>query len=216
MAVSDEIPRSRITLTYRTDVRGEPQDVALPYRLLLMGDFSAGTSADRKVDLDQRQIRNLDGRNLDQVMKDMKMSISFKVPNKIDPDNAEELDVELPVNSMKSFTPAEIAQNIPKVKSLLLLRKLLLEVQGNLDNRKEFRRLLRALAQNPDAVKQLMGQLKGFESFKLPHGQADHAEGLKKSAAAAPEAGKPAAGAASATATATAAATAKKPDGSAS
>ena len=205
MAVSDEIPRSRITLTYRTDVRGEPQDVALPYRLLLMGDFSAGTSADRKVDLDQRQIRNLDGRNLDQVMKDMKMSISFKVPNKIDPDNAEELDVELPVNSMKSFTPAEIAQNIPKVKSLLLLRKLLLEVQGNLDNRKDFRRMLRALAQDPKAVAALTAQLKGFESFKIPAAKsAAVTEGLQAAA------GAPAAAAAKADAPATVAA--KKSD----
>jgi type VI secretion system protein ImpB len=214
MAVSDEIPRSRITLTYRTDVRGEPQDVALPYRLLLMGDFSAGTSTDRKVDLDQRQIRNLDGRNLDQVMKDMKMSVAFKVPNKIDPDNAEELDVELPVNAMKSFTPAEVAKNIPKVKSLLLLRKLLLEVQGNLDNRKEFRRLLRALAQNPSAVTQLMAQLKGFESFKIPDAkpEASLAAGVKAAAAADPAQAAQAA----APAEAKAKAGAKKPDGSAS
>lgn len=208
MAVTDEIPRSRITLTYRTDVRGEPQDVALPYRLLLMGDFSAGSSTDRKVDLDQRQIRNLDGRNLDQVMKDMKMSVSFKVPNKIDPDNAEELDVDLPVNAMKSFTPAEVAQNIPKIKSLLLLRKLLLEVQGNLDNRKEFRRLLRALSQNPSAVTQLMGQLKGFESFKIPEAKANLAAGVQAAAAAAPAPAAPA----KSEAKAEAKASSKKPD----
>jgi type VI secretion system protein ImpB len=168
MAITDEIPKSRITLTYRTTVQGQPEDVDLPLRLLILGDFSNGSSTDRKVDLDKRSIRNLDGKNLNAMMADMGMSVSFTVPNRIDPDNAEELQVTLPITSMKSFTPAQIAANVPKIKALLLLRKLLMEIQGNLDNRKEFRKLVRALASDPAAVQALMGQLKGFEAFKIP------------------------------------------------
>src|SRR4051812_38880947 len=129
MAITDEIPKSRLTLTYRTNVSGEPEDVTLPFRLLIMGDLSNGTSKDRTVDLDQRQIRQLDGKNLDQAMTDMNMSLSFSVPNRIDPSKSEALSVTLPVTGMKSFTPATVAQHVPKVRSLLLLRKLLLEVQ---------------------------------------------------------------------------------------
>ena len=69
---------------------------------------------------------------------------------------------------MKSFQPAEIARNVPKIRALLLLRKLLLEVQGNLDNRKEFRKLVRSLAQSEDAVQTLLKQLEGYENFKVP------------------------------------------------
>ncbi|OJH40282.1 type VI secretion system contractile sheath small subunit [Cystobacter ferrugineus] len=168
MAINDEIPKSRITLTYRTNVNGERADKALPLRLLMMGDFSSGTSADRRKDLDQRQIRNLDGKNLDQVMRDMDMKLQFKVRNRIDPGNAEELEVALPLGSMKAFTPAEIAKNMPKVRALLLLRKLLLEMQGNLDNRKEFRRMVRELAQNPEAVAALREDLRDFNGLKIP------------------------------------------------
>lgn len=171
MAITDEIPKSRLTLTYRTTVSGEPEDVALPFRLLIMGDLSGGTSKDRQVDLDQRHIRALDGKNLNQVMNDMNMSVRVTVPNRIDPDKAEEMNVELPIRSMKSFTPQEIANNVPKIKSLLLLKKLLLEVQANLDNRKEFRKLLRALAQDRDAVEGMLSELKGFENFKVPSGR---------------------------------------------
>lgn len=168
MAINDEIPRSRITLTYRTTVDGEPEDVQLPLRLLLMGDFSGGTSRDRRLDLDRRQIRNLDGGNLNAVMQDMDMSVRFSVPNRINPDVAEDLSVELPITSMDSFTPARVAEHVPRVKALLLLRKLLLEVQGNLDNRKEFRKKLRALAQDEQAVAGLMAELPGFEDFRVP------------------------------------------------
>ena len=168
MAVSDEIPRSRITLTYRTTVRGEPEEKTLPLRLLPPVSFSNTASVARTGDLDARRIRNLDGTNLDKVMEDMKMSIQFSVPNRIDPENAENIDVNIPITSMRSFTPAEIAKNVPKIKALLLLRKLLLEVQGNLDNRKEFRKLLRSLAQDEVAVQALLEELEGFESFKVP------------------------------------------------
>jgi type VI secretion system protein ImpB len=171
MAITDEIPKSRLTLTYRTNVSGAAEDVTLPFRLLIMGDLSNGTSKDRKVDLDQRQIRQLDGKNLDEVMTDMNMSLSFSVPNRIDPSKAETLSVTLPVNGMKSFTPAAVAQHVPKVRSLLLLRKLLLEVQSTLDNKKEFRTLLRQLAQNPDAVQALRDELQGFDDFKVPSGK---------------------------------------------
>lgn len=169
MAITDEIPKSRLTLTYRTTVHGEPEDVALPFRVIVMGDLSGGTSKDRKTELDKRNIRKLDGKNLGQIMTDMDMTLKFSVENKIDPDRGGgELAVELPIKTMKSFEPKEIASNIPKVKSLLLLKKLLLEVQANLDNRKEFRLLLRELAANRGAVESMLKELPGFEDFKLP------------------------------------------------
>ncbi|MEL6183254.1 MAG: type VI secretion system contractile sheath small subunit [Myxococcota bacterium] len=168
MAINEEIPKSRITLTYRTAVNGEKKDVQLPLRLLMMGDFSNGTSKDREVDLDRRELRNLDGTNLREVMEDMDMSVQLRVPNRINGEAQEEIDVELPVTAMDSFSPAAIAEGIPKVKALLLVRKLLLEVQGNLDNRKEFRKLLRALASDSEAVAKLMSELPGFDDFKIP------------------------------------------------
>lgn len=173
MAITDEIPKSRLTLTYRTNVSGTPEDKVLPFRLLIMGDLSNGTSKDRGIDLDQRNIRQLDGKNLNHLMNDMKMSLKVSVPNRIDPDKSETLNVTLPIEGMKSFTPAEIAEHVPKIKSLLLLRKLLLEVQNNIDNKKEFRTLLRQIAESPDAVAALREELAGFDDFKVPTGKAN-------------------------------------------
>jgi len=180
MSVNQEIPKSRITLTYRTAVNGQSEDVQLPLRLLMMGDFSNGTSADRQLDLDRRSIRNLDGTNLNDVMTDMDMSIRFNVPNRINPESAEEIEVELPIVSMESFQPASVASGIPKINALLLLRKLLLEVQGNLDNRKQFRKLLRALAQDKEAVANLLSELSGFDDFKVPQVSQPNRKALDK------------------------------------
>jgi type VI secretion system protein ImpB len=174
MAITDEIPKSRLTLTYRTNVNGEPEEVQLPLRLLIMGDLSKGTSKDvrdakgERIDLDKRALRQLDGKNLDKIMADMNMSIKVTVPNKIDPDHADEIEATLPIKSMKSFQPAEVAKHVPKIRALLLLRKLLLEVQANIDNRKEFRLLLREMAQHPEKATALLQELPGFEDFKVP------------------------------------------------
>jgi type VI secretion system protein ImpB len=173
MAISDEIPKSRLTLTYRTTVRGEPEEVQLPFRLVVMGDLSGGSSRDRKVDLDARTLRRLDGKNLDAVIEDMKMSVEVTVPNRVDPEKSPALTAKIPISSMRSFTPAEIANHVPKIKSLLVLRKLLMEVQANLDNRKEFRRLMRLLAADKGAVDSILKELQGFDDFKVPAGDKD-------------------------------------------
>jgi type VI secretion system protein ImpB len=170
-SINDEIPKSRITLTYRTEVSGEREDVVLPFRVLIMGDLSGGSSKDRDQDLDQRQIRTLDGKNLDAVMADMNLSVELEVPNAINPDTGGgTMKVHLPITSMRSFSPAEVAANVPKIRALLLLKKLLLEAQANLDNRKEFRGLMRKLAADPKAIAAIRSELPEFDAFELPAG----------------------------------------------
>lgn len=170
MSIQDEIPKSRLTLRYKTEVNGQPEDITLPLRLQVVGDFSLGTSKDRKTDLEERKTRGLDGKNTDAVMKDMGMALNFAVTNKIDPDKGEEVQVNIPISGMKSFSPAEVAKQVPKVNGLLALKKLLVEALANVDNRKDFRKLLNDLMADPQALAKVMEELKGFEGFKLPKG----------------------------------------------
>lgn len=190
MAVANEIPKSRLTLRYRTDVDGEKADMELPFRLMVMGDFSQGTSKDQKTPLEQRQIRNFDGKNLNSVMADMGMSVEVSVPNRIDGNG--EVDVRLPITSMRSFEPEAIIEAVPKMKALLRLRKVLNEVQGNMDNRREFRDLVRQLGSNPEAAEALKKELEalGYNSFRVPNpAEAKAAEGGDAGGEKAPEGG---------------------------
>jgi len=168
MAIQDEIPKSRLTLRYKTEINGQPEDITLPLRLFIAGDFSLGTSKDRKVDLEERRLRNLDGKNTDAMMKDMGMALSFSVANRIDPEKEEDLQVEIPIESMKSFSPDQVAKQVPKVKGLLMLKRLLEELMSNVDNRKEFRKLLSDLMADQQALAKMLEELKDFESLKLP------------------------------------------------
>ena len=172
MAIQDEIPKSRLTLRYKTEINGQPEDITLPLRLLVTGDFSLGASKDRKVDLEERRVRNLDGKNTNATMKDMGMKLSFAVANKIDPANGEDMQVDVPIESMKSFSPDQVAQHVPKVKGILMLKQLLEELMSNVDNRKEFRKLLGDLMADQESLAKMLQELKGFEGMKLPFASA--------------------------------------------
>ncbi len=173
MAIQDEIPKSRLTLRYKTEIDGQPEDISLPLRLAVVGDFSGGSSKDRKVDLDERGIHNMDGKNTDSIMKEMDMSLSFAVTNKVDPAQGEDMQISLPVDSMKSFSPDSIAEHVPKLNGLLTLKTLLQEMLSNVDNRKDFRKLLGELMKDPAALEGLKDELKAFDSFKLPTSNTD-------------------------------------------
>jgi type VI secretion system protein ImpB len=173
VAIQDELPQSRITLTYRTTINGEEEDIKLPMRTMVLGDFSMGTSKDRQVEFEQREQRTLDGTNrVDDLMKDMGIKMNLTVPNKINPDK-DDIEVSLPVTGMKSFTPDEVAQNVPQVKALLLLKQLLAEMQSNIDNRRDLRKLVQEICANPESMQKALGELKGYEGFKLPGRKAD-------------------------------------------
>lgn len=167
MAVQDEVPKSRITLTYKTEVDGEPAVVDLPFRLMVLGDFSNGSSKDRAVDLEERGLRKLDGRNTNDIMKDMGISLDMVVANKVNP-NEEGMRVKLSLNSLNSFSPDEVAKQIPQVRSLMLLKKLLEEIQSNMANKKEFAQLLNKLASSQNLVADLREKLKAFSIYQIP------------------------------------------------
>ena len=169
MAIQDEIPKSRLTLKYKTEINGEQEDVSLPLRFMVLGDFSQGSSKDRQDDLDERRVRNLDGTNLNDVMKDMDIKLDLSVENKIDPEEGgEELELNLPINGMNSFNPTQICEEVDKIKGLMLVKKLLLEVVSNMDNKKPFRNLLNTLMENPAELEKVLADLEAYKGMKIP------------------------------------------------
>jgi type VI secretion system protein ImpB len=166
MAAKNSVPKSRISLTYDTKQPDQPKkEKELPLRLLVMGDLSGrahkpeGTAAPagKPDDLENRPIHNLSGPNLDAVMAKMNVSLTLNgVANHVDKDGAP-FDVTIPLKSMSAFEPGNMVDLVEPVKKLLEIRKLVLDLQAQVDNNKTFRRLVRELAApaNRDLLKQL-------------------------------------------------------------
>lgn len=182
MSIQDEIPRSRINLRYRTNIKGEGELLELPFRLLILADLSMGSSTDRETDLDSRRLRSLDGKNLDAVMDDMRMSVQFNVKNFIDGGSEDNILVDIPIKNRRSFFPDHVANSVPKIRALLLLRRLLLETQSNIDNRKDLRRIINEIYSNPDLLNSLRDELSSLSGYKVPISKALAARAAEPSA----------------------------------
>jgi type VI secretion system ImpB/VipA family protein len=108
--MSDGVPKSRVTLTYDTrQPEGREKPRELPFRLLVVGDLG-GNKED--LPLDARRVRQLNGRNLGEVMKGLKIRIPGIALNET---GDRKLDVL--VDSISSFSPDSILKTVTGQKA---------------------------------------------------------------------------------------------------
>lgn len=103
--MSDGIPKSRVMLTYDTkQPEGREKPRELPFRLMVMGDVGGDKQA---VPFEQRKVRQLNGRNLGEVIKGLKIKVSGIAIG--DPEGGADAEkVDIVVDSLASFSPDEV------------------------------------------------------------------------------------------------------------
>lgn len=153
---SSVAPKERVNIVYRPATGDAKEEVELPLRLLVMGDFTQQPD-DRM--LEDREPVNIDKDNFDDVLKEQNINLNLTVPNKISGEPDEELGVQLNFESMKDFDPESIARKTPELKKLLELREALTSLKGPLSNIPEFRRKLQELVKDDAAREQLLKEL---------------------------------------------------------
>jgi type VI secretion system protein ImpB len=105
-------PQERINIRYRTETGGVQEDVELPLRMLVIGDFTGRPDTSDKPDLrrlEERKPINIDKNNFDDVLRSQQVGLSLQVDNVVKPED-KELKVELRFDSMKDFEPEGIAR----------------------------------------------------------------------------------------------------------
>lgn len=140
-------PQERINIRYKTETGGVQEDVELPLRLLVLGDFTGRPDTSDKPDfktIEERKPINIDKNNFDDVLKSQQVGLSLQVDNVVKPED-KELKVELKFDSMKDFDPEGIAHQVPELRELLELREALTELKGPLAQNAAFRKKLQAL-----------------------------------------------------------------------
>ncbi|MFO8113144.1 MAG: type VI secretion system contractile sheath small subunit [Desulfosalsimonadaceae bacterium] len=153
---SSVAPKERVNIVYRPATGDAKEEVELPLRLLVMGDFTQ--SPDDRM-LEEREPVNIDKDNFNEVLKEQNIKLSMTVPNKISGEPDDEMNVELNFESMKDFEPEAIARKTPELKRLLELRGALTTLKGPLSNLPEFRKKLQELVKDDAAREQLLKEL---------------------------------------------------------
>jgi type VI secretion system protein ImpB len=149
-------PKERVNIVYKPATGGAQAEVELPLKLMVLGDF---TSRPDDTQLEERKPVQIDKDNFNDVMGQHKLSVAFNVDNKLSAKEGEELPVELKFNSMKDFSPSEVARQVPELKKLLELREALTALKGPLANTPAFRKKIEELLKDPAQREKIMKEL---------------------------------------------------------
>ncbi len=152
-------PKERVNIVYRPVEGDAKEDVELPLKMLVLGDFT--NSPDQRP-LDRREPVNIDKDNFNDVLKSHAIELKFSVPNKLageDRDAQAQLDLNLKIDSMKAFGPEAIVEQVPELKRLLELREALKALKGPLSNVPEFRKKIQELLQDENACAKLLTEI---------------------------------------------------------
>jgi len=153
-------PRERINIIYKPATGGAQEEIELPLKQLVIGDFTFRPD-DRP--LEDRKPINVDKDNFSDVMRQQNLSLNFTVPNRLSGQEGDELPVSLNVETLKDFGPESVAEQVPELKKLTELRDALTALKGPLGNVPGFRKKLQAILQDEGARERLIKEL-GIDS----------------------------------------------------
>lgn len=151
-----ESPKERINVTYKPATGDALEDVEIPYKLTILGEFNPN---EEKKTVEDRKAVKLDKSNFNDVLKAQNLSLVFDVKNRLVDDESASLNVNLNINGIKDFSPEKIVENLPELKILMELRQSLMALKGPLGNVPAFRKAIENVISNKEDRDKLMAEL---------------------------------------------------------
>ena len=151
-----EKPPARINLFLEVDKGDAKEKLELPQRMLMVGDY---TGREDDTPVSEREIVNINQDNFGSVMESMDLEAEYTVPNRLKGDSDEELKVHLQFDSMKSFSPEEVAKQVPELNRLVAMRNLLQDLRNRVVSMSQFRKQLEGIVKDKEALAKLTEEL---------------------------------------------------------
>ncbi|WP_285429311.1 type VI secretion system contractile sheath small subunit [Pseudomonas sp. lyk4-R2A-8] len=150
-------PKERINITFKPAIGGAQEEVELPLKLLVLGDFTQREDV-RK--LEDRKPIAIDKNTLDEVLANQALNLALNVPNRLQEGaDAEELGIQVRINSIKDFNPAHLVEQIPQLQKLMALREALVALKGPLGNTPSFRKAIEQALTNDESRARVLAEL---------------------------------------------------------
>jgi type VI secretion system protein ImpB len=148
-------PRSRINIKYTAAIGDAQKEIELPLRMLVMGDF---TGRPDSTPLADRKAISVNKDNFGEVMSQQKLGAKIAVKDKLTGDPDSQIAVDLKFDSLKDFTPGQLAHQVPELAKLMQVREALMALKNDL-NKADFRKKLEQLVTDPELRSKLEGML---------------------------------------------------------
>ena len=150
-------PKERINIVYRPAIGDVQEDVELPLKTLVIGDFTLRADS---VPVEERKPINVAKDNFDEVMQGQGITLEMMVPNRLqDSPDSGELAVSLKFENMNDFSPDVIVDSVSELRQLMELRAALKALKSPLSNIPEFRKKLQRIVQDEALRARLLADL---------------------------------------------------------
>ncbi|MBZ0118288.1 MAG: type VI secretion system contractile sheath small subunit [Sandaracinaceae bacterium] len=149
-------PKERVNITYKPATGDQQEEVELPLRIMMMGDY---TGKPDDTPLEERKPINIDKDNFNDVMAEQKLGTDVHVADKLSGEAGAEMAVSLKFKGLKDFTPEGVAEQVPELRQLMLLRNALTALKGPLGNIPQFRKKIEKLLGDEGSREKLMKEL---------------------------------------------------------
>ena len=154
--VGSVAPKERINISYRPAAGNAKERVELPFKLLVLGDF---TQRQDQSSIEDRKVVNVNKQNFNQVMKDMELTLNLSVANKMAEGEQNNVSISLDINSLDDFEPDNIIEQVNELKQVLELREALKSLKGPLGNSPQMRKQIQALLTDSDSREALRKEI---------------------------------------------------------
>jgi type VI secretion system protein ImpB len=145
----------RVQITYDVEVGGAVEKKELPLVVGLLADLS-GQPLVPLPKLKQRRLVEIDRDNFKEVMAKIAPRLDLSVPDTYKKDG--NLKIELKFSEIDHFHPEAIAQQVPRLAKLLVVRQQLRDLLGKLDGNDELDTLLEKIVENTEELKTLKAE----------------------------------------------------------
>ena len=150
-------PKERINITFKPATGGAQEEIELPLKLLVIGDYVQQVD-ERK--LEDRKPVAIDKMTFDEVLAKQGLSLSLNVPNRLQEEGGtDELAIALNISAMKDFNPASLVEQVPELKKLMELRDALVALKGPLGNAPSFRKAIEGVLADEASRARVLSEL---------------------------------------------------------
>lgn len=150
-------PKERINVTFKPATGGAEEEIELPMKVMVLGDFLQ--RHDTRTLQDRKPV-SINKNNFAEVMEKQNLRLDMSVPNVLQDDETEsEIQVGLNIASMRDFEPGNILEQVPETNKLMRIREALMSLRGPMGNMPAFRKALEDVLKDPKRREDIQKEL---------------------------------------------------------
>ncbi|EAU0346691.1 TPA: type VI secretion system contractile sheath large subunit [Salmonella enterica] len=142
----------RVQIEYDVEIYGSEKKIELPFVMAVLADL-AGKPREELPPVTDRKFLDIDIDNFNERMKAIAPRVAFAVPNTLTGEG--QLMVDITLENMDDFSPAQIARKVDALNQLLEARTQLANLQTYMDGKAGAENLVNKLLQDPTLLKTL-------------------------------------------------------------